>query len=310
MVELSITELSTLAKSVTVLSVFSALGCTFMIVSTLVSSRFYSVRSLLILAISTSDLIGTILNLSCSCYYLIHKHVIPSGPSCSFIGGAISYFKISNAVFIACATVHMYLLVRHNRNLKAMKYGILYVGIGCIFPLIPVSFVAGLYSFEKSGIICWIAEKPTFVRLVFELGIALLVMILILVLDAITIVHIYKVSRNSARHTVHMKAMRRLAVYPLVFFLMWLPFFINRAQNAADPGQPSFGLFFFTSLTSPLQGALNAVVYGVNEKFIEMYRECLTGRRREGKSSSSSEGINPHKEEKQEVMEQSLNVVV
>jgi len=71
---------------------------------------------------------------------------------------------------------------------------------------------------------------------------------------------------------------------------VWLPIFINRAQNAADPLNPSFGLFLLNASILSLQGALNAIVYGVNEKFIDWYHQCLTGRSAEG-SKSSSEGI-------------------
>jgi len=139
-------------------------------------------------------------------------------------------------------------------------------------------------------------ETPSYVRLAFQLDVIVLVMVMILVLDSIALVHIYKISGNSARHTIHVKAMRRLAVYPLVYFILWLPVIINRDQNVADPDHPSFRLYLFQAMINPLQGALNAIVYGVNEKFLEMYQQCLRrmwlGNYNE--SSSSMELSNSH----------------
>jgi len=260
----------------------------FMLVSLCIFPKFHSIRVILILSITVTDLITSLLLVGSSYYYLSHNELIPLGPACNFVGGAIQYFEVATTIFIACLSAHIHLLVRHNKKLKGVKYGILYVAIGFLFPLILVAFVVGLSSYDQTAVWCWISATPTYARLVFVLDIPVVVMILILVLDVISVVHIYRISRNSGRHTVHIRAMRRLAAYPLVFFFVWLPLLINRWQNAADPKHPSFGLYFFQAVITPLQGAMNAIIYGVNENLIEMYQKCLPGKNNEEDNNSSS----------------------
>jgi len=140
---------------------------------------------------------------------------------------------------------------------------------------------------------CWISGTPSWARIGLQLDVVVVVMIMIMGLDSIAIFHIYTISKNTKRQAVHIKAMRRLAVYPVVYFLVWLPTLINRVQNAADPSNPSFGLYFFQALMLPLQGFMNAIVYGVNEKLVQLYRHGLKGKGRGEGSSSSINGETP-----------------
>jgi len=82
--------------------------------------------------------------------------------------------------------------------------------------------------------------------------------------------------------------MRRLAAYPIIFVIVWIPTFINRIQNAIDPMNPSYVLYFLTAVVLPLNGFLNAIVYGVNEKLTFLYWKWWNGLGRDSDSTSDT----------------------
>ena len=64
----------------------------------------------------------------------------------------------------------------------------------------------------------------------------------------------------------------RLRYYLLVFCCCTAASVVNRAQNFFAPSSPSFPLYLLQSVTQPLLGLGNALVYGYNRKVREAYR--------------------------------------
>lgn len=63
--------------------------------------------------------------------------------------------------------------------------------------------------------------------------------------------------------------MKLLRLYPIVYLLANFFPLINRIQNASSSGRhdnPVFVLTLLHALTNPLQGALNALVYGCDKE--------------------------------------------
>ena len=75
----------------------------------------------------------------------------------------------------------------------------------------------------------------------------------------------YGIAFTWEKSDLSLKAM----IFP-VWFQTFLIFVFNyvicRIQNAAKPGQPVFALVILHALTSPLQGLVNAVVYGMDRE--------------------------------------------
>ncbi len=59
---------------------------------------------------------------------------------------------------------------------------------------------------------------------------------------------------------------RPLQAYPFIYLALSVFLLINRIQNAVKPGQPVFALVILHALSSPLQGLVNAVVYGMDRE--------------------------------------------
>ncbi len=53
-------------------------------------------------------------------------------------------------------------------------------------------------------------------------------------------------------------------LYETVYIFVVVDIIFNRIQNAVNPGNPVFALVLLHALSSPLVGAVNAVVYGLD----------------------------------------------
>lgn len=65
----------------------------------------------------------------------------------------------------------------------------------------------------------------------------------------------------------------RLAIYPIVFVLIWICPIINRAQNWLYPDEPIFVLYLLHAITAPSQGFINAIVYGLTDIMLDSIRD-------------------------------------
>merc|ERR1711998_151511 len=72
------------------------------------------------------------------------------------------------------------------------------------------------------------------------------------------------------------KLVRKLAYYPLVLFVCWLPAQINRIQNSLSD-EDIFGLYMAQVIFSNLNGFLNVFVYGLNESLCAEIKAKLCG---------------------------------
>lgn len=92
---------------------------------------------------------------------------------------------------------------------------------------------------------------------------------------------------------MEMKIRKRLVMYLLVFLVCAAWGFANRIYQAAHgPHSSSDLLILLECVFNPLQGGLNALVYGMNEKLRDRYMSCCCGssKRRDGKGARLLDG--------------------
>ena len=70
----------------------------------------------------------------------------------------------------------------------------------------------------------------------------------------------------------------RLRKYLIVFLLTRIPSVINRFYEIASNGETVYFFLLLQSMTSPLQGFCNALVYGANKKIKRQWEEFLRER--------------------------------
>eukprot|EP00937_MAST-01D_sp_MAST-1D-sp2_P001810 g1810.t1 len=132
---------------------------------------------------------------------------------------------------------------------------------------------AGSGALGLAGQWCWISEGAQWARGALYFA----PLLLIFAYNGLAyrrIAHAVRVSAPSVRAAVNV----RLRFYLTVFFIATVPSVINRAQNLMAPDRPSFALYMLQSVSQPLLGLGNALVYGFHRRVRAAYAEALRQR--------------------------------
>lgn len=197
--------------------------------------------------------------------------VHPLGPSCVFKGLWVSYFHWVVLLWDCTITINLYLNVVKMTSTK--KFERVFCGIcwGVPLAIAGIPLVAGRYG--PAGAWCWIVDDWEWVRL-FLWYIPLFLGIFFMLFAYIIIV--YKLNMKASTwqgtydpDTEQKKARMRkditaLRFYPVVYLLINTVPLINRIQNATNPDNPQFVLILGQCITAPLQGAMNALIFGAD----------------------------------------------
>jgi hypothetical protein len=166
---------------------------------------------------------------------------------------------------------------------RAEKLEILYVFLIFIFPLMFnwIPFIKSSYG--RAGAWCWIRSTEETTCLEFKFGQLLqqllwyiplyVIMFALIILYVIVMVKLYHTKRKwtgtidqheKKTQEKWIKEMLSLVAYPLMFFLIVIPAFINRIHGAVHPGNPEPVLWFIAAVFFPLQGGAVALVFSLD----------------------------------------------
>ena len=181
----------------------------------------------------------------------------------------------------AISSITIYLFVNAIFKKGTEKLEPLYVFLIFFFPLLFnwIPFIQGSYG--RAGAWCWIRSKERGTCNDFILGrwlqfilwfIPLYIILVILIGLYVTIlISLNRANRQWANEPSSMKSktFRKLAknnlipliAYPLIYFLLNIPAFMNRVQNYVHPNDPELALWYLSALISPLQGGVIAIAY-------------------------------------------------
>ncbi|OWF39216.1 cyclic AMP receptor-like protein A [Mizuhopecten yessoensis] len=201
--------------------------------------------------------------------------VYPVGPICVFKGFWITYFHWAVLLWDVHITCNLYRnVVRMESSERLEKIFCLNCwGIPLVISLVPL--IAGRYG--PAGAWCWIVDEWDLERL-FLWYIPLFLGIFFMIVVYLYIV--YTLNRKASTwHGTYdpdveqKKAQLRnditaLRFYPLVYLLINIIPLINRIQNAIHEDKPVFALILGQCITAPLQGAINAMIFGADKDTI------------------------------------------
>jgi len=146
------------------------------------------------------------------------------------------------------------------------RYGI--PGVAALLPLIPNRTV----TYGVAGTWCWVTQ-PTF-RLVMSYVTAWSTCVVVLFVYISIIIRMRMLSHEISPHFSELQKQRRLktdkellaklAAFPIIYLIQWIPASINLIQNVIAPDHPitllyAFHIFFVTS-----SGFMNSICYGKN----------------------------------------------
>ena len=184
---------------------------------------------------------------------------------------------------IISITLYLFASTVLKRDTARLELG--YVLFIFVFPLLFnwIPFLHGAYG--RSGAWCWIRSQDRVTCESFAFGQWLIfvlwfvplyvILIILVVLYVIILLSLHRESlrwSGNAASTEEAKELEKkikrdllpLMAYPLIYFLLSIPPFINRVQGLAAPDRPVLALWYLSALSFPLQGGLMALAYSLD----------------------------------------------
>ncbi|XP_071798279.1 cyclic AMP receptor-like protein A isoform X1 [Asterias amurensis] len=200
-------------------------------------------------------------------------NVQPDGPLCDFEAFWLSFWDWAVLLWVTCLTVNLFLIAV--KMIRTDRYEIWY-HVVCWTTALFVSLLPFIGdNYGPAGAWCWIKEEATAWRFFVWYGPLFIIIIATFIMYSYIIYVLNKKVKSwqgtyepeIERNRQILKAeIRPLQAYPFIYLALSVFPLINRIQNAAKPGQPVFALVILHALTSPLQGLVNAVVYGMDRE--------------------------------------------
>ncbi|KAJ8030437.1 G-protein coupled receptor 1 [Holothuria leucospilota] len=229
----------------------SLVGCVFMILIIWAFSKYRLFVQRLILYLTISAFFSSIGHLMAS--------IKPEGPVCTFEAFWLTFSDWAVLLWVLIITINLYLNAVMMKSTE--KYEILYSAIVWGFSLFMacIPFIGNHYG--PAGAWWW------YIPLFLLIGVMFIMYIVI----------VYKVNHQSGlwqgtynpdqerQRDMLKEYVRPLKVYPLIYLVLSIFPLINRLQNAfSKSDEPVFVLSLLHAASSPLQGLINALVYGLD----------------------------------------------
>ncbi|XP_065840851.1 cyclic AMP receptor-like protein A [Oscarella lobularis] len=250
----------------------SIVGCLFVIGIILLFRKYKFFVQRLILWLSLASLCDAI------AYAMgdVHER---GDPFCIFQAFWMTYFDWSVLLWVSCICFNLFWNVIKFRKTNHLE-GVYHV-VCWAFPLLMacIPFSQG-NTYGPAGVWCWISEGYDHMRFGVWYG-PLFAILFIMISVYIYIIIVINKRAKMWTGTYDPEAERRkallkedvkpLRIYPFVYLALNVFPLINRIQNAASKGDkdnPIFALALLHALSSPLQGALNAIVFGLDKETV------------------------------------------
>ncbi|XP_005100358.1 cyclic AMP receptor-like protein A [Aplysia californica] len=244
----------------------SLIGAIFMVFVIWLFKRYVAFSQRLTLYLSISSLLHSI-------GFLMGSR-IDDGPFCDFQGWYITYFHWQVMLLVGCITFNLFMNVV--RLTTTAKFEWVYVVICAAVPLVVslLPFIDNVYG--PSGSWCWIVEDTKWRIGIWYGPLFTFIIILIAVYGFIIFTLLRKAStwegtydpNTHRQHQLMKEDIKPLRFYPFVYLAVSVFSLINRIQNAISPDYHVFALVLLATMTSPLQGALNAIAFGIDKEIL------------------------------------------
>eukprot|EP00943_MAST-04B_sp_MAST-4B-sp1_P000945 g945.t1 len=193
--------------------------------------------------------------------------------ACSLSATMSQYFEMASYCWTTVIAFNIYQVLVAKHGERVEHYEMYYHLICWGFPLLLLIIVASTGSLGDAGNWCWIKKENPIERL-FGYYIPLLIMIIV---NSVFYVLIGRGLQSFASEQKR-PIILRLRKYLIVFLVTRIPSVINRFYEIASGGETVYFFLLLQSMSSPLQGFCNAIVYGANKKIKRQWEEFLRER--------------------------------
>ncbi|GAM26675.1 hypothetical protein SAMD00019534_098500, partial [Acytostelium subglobosum LB1] len=241
----------------------------------------------LILFLSIADFFGSLsICISQSVLLMSYKQ---SGSFCVLIRASINYFFLSSFVWMSCIAFHAYWSSRQRSQTPLFVFHVLSWGLPTVMTIAMLWQHAIVQ--EQNANYCHLEAKSKWIywygplMLTFVWNIVLYAMILwkyrhsvrpmspdYLSSGSINTQHSVSTHFvNERKKKMHGKVARQLGIYLMAFIICWLPDLIDGFVPISERFCRFYWLWLVQNFTTPLQGFLNFIVYGVASR---MFLRC------------------------------------
>ena len=199
--------------------------------------------------------------------------ITSDGSLCDFEAWMLTYFDWCVLLWVVCITYNLYMNVVKMRNVA--KYEKYFHAICWFCPSLVLSLLPLIGdNYGPAGAWCWIKHDSNVWRFViWYIPLFIAIVALFFVYGYIT----YQIKRRTvmwqgnidadaeANQEALLDDIKVLKGYPFVYLFLSIFPLILRIHNAfSDEGDDVYALWILTVLTAPLQGAINAIVFGMD----------------------------------------------
>lgn len=195
------------------------------------------------------------------------------GHLCNFEAFWITYFEWVVLLWVCCITFNIFF----NAILyyKTETYERVYHVICWVLPLVIAVLPLAFHDFYgPAGAWCWIQKEYMAWRFGIWYGPLFLIITLLFITYTVIIIIVKRRVRIwegtyspelERTKQILKEDVKPLRMYPFVYLLTSIFPVVNRIQNASDPDNPIYSLWILHCILSPLPGALNAVIFGMDQ---------------------------------------------
>lgn len=242
----------------------SLIASVFMIFVILLFKKYKSFPQRLVLYLSVASLMKSI------SYIESDSH--STGHWCNFQALWMTWFNWSCLLWVCCITFNLGLLAIKLKKADGLKIELIYHFICWIIPLILACIPLASSQYGPAGPWCWILDSDWRFG-IWYVPLYFIIFLLFFAYSMIMVVvrkrtHVYEggYDPDVEQSKILMKEdIKPLIGYPLVYLAISIFPLINRIQNAVNH-QPIFALWVLHVLSSPLHGAVNAIVFGMDRE--------------------------------------------
>ncbi|KAH3745422.1 slime mold cyclic amp receptor protein [Pelomyxa schiedti] len=268
-------------------SFLSLFGTCYVLFSSLVFRQFRGLSSRLVLYLMASSGAAAAVNLMG-----LGIGINPTEtPLCKAQGVTLQFFQQAQFLWVCAIAIHLFIglvLHKHPKRIYEITCHIVIWTLASIYTILP----ATTKDYGPAGVWCWIKgeddDKSGFIWRLAVFYIPLFsYVLLVFVIYGMSFRAAQRVFRKvsigdilcSKKKTPGLAILQRLAIYPLIFVVVWLFPVINRIQNWINPDDEIFGLVLMQVLTAPLFGFWNSVFYSLDIALGTRYLNALRRRR-------------------------------
>jgi len=193
----------------------------------------------------------------------VYNHEVQLYAECYTQGTLLQFTEVATFGWVLAITLNMYLVVVLQLNFKRKDIveGV-YHGFVWGFAILAAGLPWINKAYGIAGIWCWIVWDYQIYRWVLYYIPLFLVIVTVIVLYSLIYSTVITNLKEQSKHidSDAKQLLAKLRAYPIVFFIIYVFSITNRIYDWLSPDD-SFPLYVLESLTTPIIGFVNSVVY-------------------------------------------------